>query len=253
MLTITPLLNFPLVTEGDDLNEMIDGVLRQNQIELLDNDILVVTQKIVSKSEGRYISLKSIVPSSEAENLAFSTEKDPRLVQLILDESNEVVRTRPGVIITEHRLGFVCANAGVDRSNLPVSQEDEMALCLPEHPDKSAERLRLFLTNKYHKAIGILIIDSHGRAWRQGTVGISIGTSGVPMLINKIGETDMFGRTLKATVIAAADQLAATAALVMGEADEGTPVVHVRGFPYPLQFESSIDDVLRPKSKDLFR
>lgn len=250
MLTITPLKNFPQINIGDDLKEIIVEVLVNNQIEIQDGDVLVVTQKIVSKAEGQYISLKEIEPSVTALELADETGKDPRLVQVILNESNEIVRKRTGVIIAEHRLGFICANAGVDRSNLPFASEEEVVLCLPKDPDNSAREIAHRFNN--HN-IGVLIIDSHGRAWRQGTVGISIGTAGVPMLVNKIGDTDMFGRTLKATLIAAADQLAAAAALVMGEADEATPVVHIRGFPYTLEVDTSISEVIRPKEKDLFR
>ena len=250
MLTITPLTNFPQVDVGDNLSEIIDKVLIRNHLELEDGDILVVTQKVVSKAEGQYFSLKERLPSTEAEKLASETGKDPRLVQVILDESKTIVRKRQGVIIAEHRLGFICANAGVDRSNLPFESEEEIVLCLPEDPDASARKIATYFQNI---EIGVLIIDSHGRAWRKGTVGISIGTAGVPMLVNRIGDQDMYGRTLKATVIAAADQLAAAAALVMGEADEGIPVVHVRGFPYPLQENTELNDVIRPKEKDLFR
>lgn len=250
MLNITPLKYFPQINIGDDLKEIIAEVVLKNQIEIKDGDILVVTQKIVSKAEGQYISLKEIEPSLTALELADETGKDPRLVQVILNESNEIVRKRPGVIIAEHRLGFICANAGVDRSNLPFATEEEVVLCLPKDPDKSAREIAQQFIDRN---IGVLIIDSHGRAWRQGTVGISIGTAGVPMLVNKIGDADMFDRTLKATLIAAADQLAATAALVMGEANEATPVVHVRGFPYNLRFDSAFSEIIRPKEKDLFR
>jgi coenzyme F420-0:L-glutamate ligase/coenzyme F420-1:gamma-L-glutamate ligase len=253
MLCLNPLQKFPLIEERDDLARIIAESLEMNQIQLMDGDILVVTQKIVSKAEGQFVDLEEVEISKEATELAEFVEKSPGLVQVILNESNEIVKMRKGVLIAEHRLGFVCANAGVDRSNLSDDQTKEVALCLPVDPDASAKRIGQYLEQKTSTKLGILIIDSHGRAWRQGTVGISIGTYNVPMLVNKIGDVDMFGRVLKATVIAAADQLAATAALVMGEADEGTPVVHVRGFPYPFSNTSSIKDILREKEKDLFR
>ena len=253
MLTIQPLKNFPQIVIDDDLGAIIYNSLVENQIELQSGDIVVVTQKIISKAEDRYVNLADVSPTEATQELAEFAGKDPRLVQVILDESNEVVRKRPGVIITEHRLGFVSANAGVDRSNIPTPDGEELALRLPVNPDDSARQIGEFLTQQCGCDIGILVIDSHGRAWRQGTVGISIGTYHVPELVNKIGDTDMFGHVLKATVIAAADQLAAAAALVMGEADEGTPVAHVRGFPYPLDDDASLNDVLRPKEKDMFR
>ena len=250
-LILTPLTDFPLAEPGDDIAELLWQVLERNDVGLEDGDILVVTQKIISKAENQVIPLDSVYLSHEAIRLSEETGKDPALCQVIIDQSNHILRKRPGLIISEHRIGFVCANAGVDHSNLDQTKGDKV-LCLPEDSDKSAEQIRVFLENKSGKEIGVLIIDSHGRAWRLGTVGISIGTSMVPELVNKIGDRDLFGKELRATVIAAADQLAAAAALVMGEADEAVPIVHVRGFPYPLR-DSSIKEVLRSKDKDLFR
>lgn len=236
---------------GNNIAGLIWQTLREKHITLEDDDILVVTQKVISKAENQIRLLDLISPSDEAQKLAEETEKNPALCQVIIDQSNEILRKRPGLIISEHRIGFVCANAGVDHSNIDQTGGDQV-LCLPEDPDKSAENIRLFLEEKSGKSIGVLVIDSHGRAWRLGTVGISIGTSMVPELVNKIGDHDLFGRELRVTVIAAADQLAAAAALVMGEGDEGIPLVHVRGFPYPLR-DASIKEVLRAKEKDLFR
>jgi coenzyme F420-0:L-glutamate ligase/coenzyme F420-1:gamma-L-glutamate ligase len=250
-LTITPLTGFPLVKPGNDIAVLIWQTLQANHITLENNDILVVTQKVISKAENQIVPLGLISPSEEAQWLSEETGKTPALCQVVIDQSNEILRKRPGLIISEHRIGFVCANAGVDHSNLDQTG-GERVLCLPEDPDRSAESIRLFLERKSGKNIGVLIIDSHGRAWRLGTVGISIGTSMVPELVNKIGDQDLFGRELRVTIIGAADQLAAAAALVMGEADEGIPLVHVRGFPYQLQ-QSSINEVIRSKEKDLFR
>jgi coenzyme F420-0:L-glutamate ligase/coenzyme F420-1:gamma-L-glutamate ligase len=185
--------------------------------------------------------------------LAESTEKDPRIVELILEESNEILRTRPGAIIVEHNLGFVCANAGIDQSNvIPENQDEVWVLLLPENPDLSAETLRQSIKKTTSRNIGMLIIDSHGRAWREGTVGITIGIAGMPGLVDLRGNPDLFGRTLQITQVGAADELAAAASLMMGQAAESTPVVHVRGFPYPLR-DGNLSELLRPKEQDLFR
>ncbi|MEW6401709.1 MAG: coenzyme F420-0:L-glutamate ligase [Chloroflexota bacterium] len=262
-LTLTPLLNIPLIRHGDDLADLILTSLRDTGIPLQDNDIFVVAQKIVSKAEGRTVNLATVTPSERAIELAKQTEKDPRVVELMLQESNEVLRTRIGTIIVEHRLGFVCANAGIDHSNvsspLPPGEgpgvrgdSEEWVLLLPTEPDRSSEKMRAELESRTGKKVGILIIDSHGRAWRNGTVGVAIGMSGVPGLVDLRGEKDLFDYTLRVTQVGAADELAAAASLVMGQAAEGTPVVHVRGFPYQLR-ESSIKELLRPKEQDLFR
>jgi coenzyme F420-0:L-glutamate ligase/coenzyme F420-1:gamma-L-glutamate ligase len=175
------------------------------------------------------------------------------LVELVLKESISVLRTRPGTIIVEHRLGFVCANAGIDHSNVsPENESDNWVLLLPENPDQSAKRIRSSLEKVYKRKIGVLIIDSHGRAWRLGTVGISVGFSGIPGLLDLRGDPDMFGRTLQVTQVGVADELAAAASLAMGQADEGTPVVHVRGFPHALR-PGSLQELIRPEDEDMFR
>lgn len=253
-LIITPIKGLPLIQPGDNLAEIIGTGLVENEIRLLDGDIVVVAQKIVSKAEGRLVNLAEVSPSPEAIQLAQETGKDPRFVELLLQESNVVLRNRPGLIIVEHKHGYVCANAGIDHSNVEGDggNREDWVLLLPEDADNSASLLQKSLSEAFQANIGVLITDSHGRAWRLGTVGVSIGTAGVPELINRIGDYDMFGYQLKATIIAAADQLAAAATLVMGEVEERIPVVHVRGFPYPLR-ESSISEVIRPKEKDFFR
>jgi coenzyme F420-0:L-glutamate ligase/coenzyme F420-1:gamma-L-glutamate ligase len=220
---------------------------------LLDNEIFVLAQKIVSKSEGRMVNLADVKPSQKAIELAEKTEKDSRLVELMLQESNEVVRYRKNVIVVEHKLGFICANAGIDHSNvLGDGDNKDVVLLLPENPDNSAKKIRDEIKKRTNKNIGVMIIDSHGRAWRNGTVGICIGLSGIPALIDERGWKDLFGYTLQATIIGVADELAAAASLVMGQAAEGTPVVHVRGFPYPLG-EGSLQELIRPKDMDMFR
>lgn len=253
-LSLTPLQHIPLIRHGDNLADILVGALKENNLPLEDNDVLVLAQKIVSKAEGRTVNLVTITPSMRALELAEETEKDPRLVELILRESNEVLRTRTGTIIVEHKLGFVCANAGIDHSNVAGvgNAVEEQVLLLPASPDHSAETLQQQIQSKTGKRVGILIVDSHGRAWRNGTVGVAIGIAGLPGLQDLRGETDLFGFTLRITQVGVADELAAAASLVMGQAAEGTPVVHVRGFPYPLR-QASLKELIRPKEQDLFR
>jgi len=254
MLTLTPLIGLPLIRSGDNLIELIIDALKRNRINLIDGDILVLAQKIVSKSEGRMVNLATISPSPAAKQIAQETEKDPRLVELILQESTSVLRTRPGTIVVEHRLGFVCANAGIDHSNVAGegSNTEEWVLLLPENPDSSAEHLRTGIEHRLGVSIGVMVIDSHGRAWRVGTVGVAIGLAGLPGLVDMRGVSDLFGYTLRITQIGAADELAAAASLVMGQAAEATPVVHVHGFPYSLR-EGSLRELLRPPELDMFR
>jgi len=253
-LTLVALSKFPLIRSGDDLGRVIKDCLKENDLTLQDGDILVIAQKIISKAEGRQVGLESILPGEQARELAQLTAKDPRVVELILQESNQVLRHRPGLIVVEHRLGFVCANAGIDRSN--ISQADwggeESVLLLPADPDLSADRIRFSLEECFGVNLGVLVIDSHGRAWRNGTVGITIGLSGVPGVVDLRGEPDLFGYQLQVTEIAAADELAAGASLLMGQANEGQPVILVRGFPYRLR-EASFSELPREREKDLFR
>lgn len=260
-LTLTPLLGIPLIRHGDNLADIVLKTLQENKIALQDDDIFVFAQKIVSKAEGRTVNLTTVTPSQRAVELAKQTEKDPRVVELILRESNEVLRTRVGAIIVEHKLGFVCANAGIDHSNVdsPLHlgegsgvRSEDWVLLLPAEPDRSAEMMRSVIQSKSGKRVGILIIDSHGRAWRNGTVGVAIGIAGIPGLEDLRGRPDLFGYQLQVTQVGVADELAAAASLMMGQAAEGTPVVHVRGFPYPLR-EASLKELIRPKDQDLFR
>jgi coenzyme F420-0:L-glutamate ligase/coenzyme F420-1:gamma-L-glutamate ligase len=259
VLTLSPLPGIPLIKPGDDLAPVIIDALAEVQIQLQDGDILVLAQKIVSKAEGRLVCLADVQPSARALELAQATEKDPRLVEVILGESAQVLRTRPGVMIVEHRLGFICASAGVDHSNVEPDYSQagdetggDWVLLLPENPDASAHRLRLALQAASGKKLGLLIIDSHGRAWRLGTVGITIGLSGLPGVVDLRGEPDLFDIPLQITQVGAADELAAAASLMMGQAAEATPVVHVRGFPYDMR-EASLAELLRPKEQDMFR
>ena len=249
-LSLTAIPDIPSIKQGDELGPILAGALEKAPVQLLDGDVLVVAQKIVSKAEGRQVGLEGVIPSPEALQLARETQKDARLVDLILSESNQVLRSQPGLIIVEHKLGFVCANAGIDSSN--VSEDEAQVLLLPEDPDATANQLRLYFQEQFGINLGILIIDSHGRAWRKGTVGISIGFAGIPGLIDLRGTPDMYGYLLQATEVAAVDELAAGASLVMGQAAEATPLVHARGFPYPLR-EGSFQELPRDVEEDLFR
>ncbi|MBN2501456.1 MAG: coenzyme F420-0:L-glutamate ligase [Anaerolineales bacterium] len=253
-LVLTALQGIPLIEAGDDLGALIWGALAENDIQLQDGDILVLAQKIVSKAEGRLVNLAEVAPSKEAQDLATQTNKDARVVELILGESKKVVRTRPGLIVVEHNLGFICANAGIDHSNVrgPHGQVGEWALLLPANPDASAQALREKLEAASGAKLGVSIIDSHGRAWRLGTVGITIGLAGLPGVVDLRGQPDLFDYHLQVTEVAAADELAAAASLMMGQAAEGMPVVHAGGFPYALR-EGQLGELLRPEAEDLFR
>jgi coenzyme F420-0:L-glutamate ligase / coenzyme F420-1:gamma-L-glutamate ligase len=253
-LTLTPLPGIPLILPGADLAQVVLQAVQRARIQLREADILVFAQKVVSKAEGRLVNLAAVTPSHRAVELAETIGKDARLIELILQESREVLRTRPGTIIVEHRLGFVCANAGIDHSNVAGEGDgqDEWVLLLPEDPDASASDLRRRFEEASGVGLGVMIIDSHGRAWRNGTVGVAIGLSGLPGLVDLRGQADLFGFRLRITQVGAADELAAGASLVMGQAAEATPVVHVRGFPYALR-EASLSELVRPKDQDLFR
>jgi coenzyme F420-0:L-glutamate ligase/coenzyme F420-1:gamma-L-glutamate ligase len=251
-LEVVPLRGLPLVRAGDDLVELIASALKLNGVTLRAQDVLVVAQKIVSKAEGRIVDLATIQPSAEAVALATDVGKDLRLVQVILSESVRVVRARRGVLIVEHRLGFIMANAGVDQSNVAPADDSERVLLLPENPDRSAEALRRGLKGVTGIDIAVVINDSFGRPWRQGTVGVAIGVAGLPGLIDLRGRPDLFGRRLEVSVIGFADEVAAAASLLMGQADEGLPVVLVRGLSWPAP-ESTAASIIRPPNEDLFR
>lgn len=253
-MILTALPGFPLVFPGNDLAVLILKGVERAGLTLQDGDLLVVTQKVVSKAEGRLINLMEVDPSSEAIRLAEETDKDPRLVEVILNESRQVLRKRNGIIIVEHRLGFVCANAGVDHSNVQgeAGQQGEWVTMLPQNPDASAQRLCERLQDATGAEIGVIIIDSHGRAWRLGTVGIAIGVAGFPALLDLRGRPDLFGDPLMTTQVGLADEVAAAASILMGQANEGIPVIHIRGLPYTLR-EGTLDEILRPKELDLFR
>ncbi len=241
----------PMVTEGDDLGEMLSVAFDQAGITLVNGDVVCVAQKIISKAEGRLLPLQGVTPSERAIKLAEETEKDPRLVELILQESTEVLRKKPGVLIMRHKLGLVGAHAGVDQSNIEHG-DDENALLLPVDPDASAAALKADLEQRHRVSVGVIVTDSANRPWRLGTVGTAIGCAGITVLDDHRGGQDLYGRELKVTLINRADALAGAATLVMGETVERTPVVLVRG----LAAQESDQDaklIVRPLDEDLFR
>jgi coenzyme F420-0:L-glutamate ligase/coenzyme F420-1:gamma-L-glutamate ligase len=246
------LAGVPLVKRGDDLSAAILAALAVSGKKLRDGDVLVIAQKIVSKAEGRTVRLDSVAPSEEALELAREVNKDPRLVELILRESVEVVRKRRDVVVVADRHGFVMANAGIDMSNVQHHGADDSALLLPEDPDASCARLREAMKRLTGADIGVIINDSHGRAFRNGTVGVAIGVAGIPALMDRRGDPDLFGRPLQHTEVGLADEIASAASLLMGQAGEGRPVVLARGVPMRRR-EGAAAELVRPRHLDLFR
>jgi coenzyme F420-0:L-glutamate ligase / coenzyme F420-1:gamma-L-glutamate ligase len=251
-LEVIALTGLPLIKAGDDLVELIARALTRNEVAPRAQDVLVVAQKIVSKAEGRMIDLATIEPSAKARTLAAEVDKDPRLVELILSESVRVVRARRNVLIVEHRLGFIMANGGVDQSNVGPVDGASRALLLPKNPDRSAETLRNGLAAATGIDLAVVINDSFGRPWRQGTAGAAIGVAGLPALIDLRGRPDLFGRKLEVSVIGFADEIAAAASLVMGQADEAAPAVLIRGLRWSTP-ASTAASLIRPSNEDLFR
>ena len=252
-LTLTALPSIPHVHAGDDVATLLLDALGRAGLALRDGDVLAIAQKIVSKAEGRQVRLAEVTPSPRAEELAAVVGKDARLMELILRESTEVSRLRPGVIIVRHRLGFTSANAGIDRSNVQLaSGEEEAVLLLPHDPDASAAALRAALLAATGAAVGVVITDSHGRPFRLGTVGVAIGVAGLPALWDRRGEADLYGYRLQHTDVGLADEIAAAAGLLMGQAAEGLPAVLIRGLRLP-PAEGRATDLVRPPELDLYR
>jgi coenzyme F420-0:L-glutamate ligase/coenzyme F420-1:gamma-L-glutamate ligase len=252
VVTLTPVPNFPMVRPGNDLAGLLIAACEGSALAPVDGDVVVVAQKIVSKAEGRYVDLAQVRPSAHAETLAVQVDKDPRLVEVILGESQRVVRHRLGVLIVEHRLGFIMANAGVDRSNVDPDLGAEPVLLLPRDPDASAARLRERLGAQLRSKPRVIITDSWGRAWRRGTVGVALGAAGLPALMDLRGQSDLFGHELRVTETAFADEIASAASLVMGQADEAQPVVLVRGLSWP-HAPTPGATLIRTPDEDLFR
>lgn len=243
--------DLPLVEPGDDLAGLIAKALKSAEIGLRDGDILVVAQKVISKADGLYVALDTVAPSDRARELAALTGKDPRHVEVVLSETEEIVKAGPHAIVSAHKRGFVMANAGIDESNID-HKNGPRVLLLPRDPDGAAAALKSRLDREFGVACGVVINDSFGRPWRNGVVGVALGAAGVPSLVDRIGAEDLFGRKLKATEIAVGDALASAASLLMGEADEGLPVVLVRGYRNPAP-ERPASALIRSRDRDMFR
>lgn len=251
-MTLFPVQNLPLIHPGDDLAALIIAHLEAQGERLQPGDILVVAQKIVSKAEGRLVKLSEVTPTAQAEELAELVNKDPRHVQAILDDSRAIIRIRKGLLVVEQRSGWICANAGVDRSNVAPGEEELITL-LPEDADASAGRLRIRLGELTGVTPGVIISDSHGRAWRIGTTGVAIGCAGLPPIWNQRGLHDLFGYELMSSEECIADELAGAAALLMGQSSEGRPVVVIRGYTPPALPPAPATTIQRPAQMDAFR
>lgn len=243
----------PLIAPGDDLGRLIVDHLSAVARDLQDGDILVIAQKIVSKAENRLVRLADVSPDARAEEVAALTNKDPRRVQVVLDDSREIVRARPGLLIVEQNSGWICAHAGMDRSNVAPDNGDDVVALLPEDADASAARIRNRIHELTGKTVAVIINDSHGRPWRVGTVGVCIGCAGLPPLWNQRGLADLYGYELVASEECIADELAASASLLMGQSDEGRPVVVVRGYAPPPLPPAPATTIQRAKETDVFR
>ena len=239
------------IQSGDDLTRLIGDAL-VGEAAPRPGDVIAVAQKIISKAEGRLVRLSDVTPSEPARALAAEVSKDPRFVELVLSESVRVVHQRPGLLIVQHRLGHVMANAGIDQSNVAPPGEEKFALLLPRDPDASAVALRAALQARFAVRLAVLVTDSFGRAWRQGTTGVALGAAGLESLRDLRGQPDLFGRVMEVTMIGIADEIASAASLLMGQAAEGQPVVGVRGFDVP-GAEIPAAQLVRPEAEDLFR
>jgi coenzyme F420-0:L-glutamate ligase/coenzyme F420-1:gamma-L-glutamate ligase len=251
-LRLIALPGVPLVREGDDLCGIVESAVARSGEQLASGDVLVLAQKIVSKAHGCHVDLSTVTPSPRALELSEIVDKDPRVIELILRESSEVLRARRDVIVVVHRLGFVMANAGIDFSNVEGNAHESRALLLPRDPDGECKRIQQALLQRAAVEVGVIINDSHGRAWRNGTVGVAIGAAGVPALLDLRGKPDLFGRALRITQVGLADELAAAASLLMGQSDEGTPIVLIRGLPSKAR-DGCAAELIRPREMDLFR
>jgi coenzyme F420-0:L-glutamate ligase/coenzyme F420-1:gamma-L-glutamate ligase len=242
----------PLIAPGDNLAAIITSALKAAQFPLIASDVVVIAQKIVSKSENRYVFLKDVKPSAQALKLSEETGKDARYLEVVLSESEEIVRYRPSIVIAAHRLGFVMANAGIDQSNIEHANDEERVLLLPQNPDRSAAELKAAFDKAFNVDTGVIINDSFGRPWRNGVVGVALGVAGIPSLLDMIGAPDIFGRKLQVTEIAVADEIAAGASLLMGQAAERQPVVVVRGLSFSAAAKPA-SALVRPRERDMFR
>jgi coenzyme F420-0:L-glutamate ligase/coenzyme F420-1:gamma-L-glutamate ligase len=248
--TLVVVPGIPDIRPGMSLPDLLVEALTGSGLRPAAGDVLVVAQKVVSKAEGSLVDLAAVTPGEEAMRLAGETGKDPRLVEIILKESTRVVRVNAGVLITEHRLGFICANAGVDHSNVGIGPE--VVSLLPRDPDASARAIAVALHRAFEAAVAVVVNDSHGRPHREGAVGVCIGAAGLDPLLSMVGRPDRYGYTMRTSVEAVADELAAAATLLQGQCDEGTPAVLIRGIPVRRGSGDS-RQLLRDSTRDLFR
>ncbi len=249
-IRIMPIENLPLIAEGDSIGRLIVGAALKQGTPLMEQDIVVITHKIVSKAEGRTVNLEIISPSEQAKRLAEQTSKDPAIVELVLSETKEIVRIGPNSIITENKNGAICANAGIDKSNV---EGERNVVLLPENPDKSAQRIRADIRGLTNHDVAVIISDTNGRPLRMGEVNVAIGLAGIRATRDRRGEKDLFGYTLRIKQTAIADELASAAELVIGQANERIPAAIIRGYSYKAVETTSIRDLARPKEADLFR
>ena len=249
-IEIIPVENLPLIAEGDSLGELIVEAAAKQGTPIKQGDIVVVTHKIVSKTEGNIVNLDTVSPSEQAREIAQKTGKDPAFVEAVLGETKEIVRVGPNSLITENRNGIICANAGIDKSN--IEGEKNIAL-LPRNPDESAQKIRSEIKKLTSHDVAVVISDTHGRPLRMGEINVAIGVAGIKPTRDRRGEKDLFGYVLRVKQTAVADELASAAELVIGQADEGIPVAIIRGYTYQTMENASARDLTRPREVDLFR
>jgi coenzyme F420-0:L-glutamate ligase / coenzyme F420-1:gamma-L-glutamate ligase len=240
----------PLIKKGDDLAELIFNAAKKQGTPLQENDVVVITHVVASKAEGNIVNLDNTAPSEKAKEIAAKTDKDPALVQVILDETKDIVRIGPNSIITETKSGIVCANAGVDRSNV---SGDRNVVPLPKDPNLSAKRIRQKIKQLTGVNVAVIISDTHGRPFRMGEINVAVGASGIKPIRDRRGEKDLFGYVLRIKQTAIADELASAAELVIGQASEGIPAAIIRGYSYKTEENVTATELSRPKEKDLFR
>ncbi len=241
----------PLIQPGQDVSDEIINAIASESILVDDGDVIAIAQKIVSKSENRYLDISSLSPADEAKTLSKQIDKDPKFIQAILNESKKVVRYRMGVLIVEHKLGFIHANAGIDRSN--IDQEQDIVLLLPEDPDESAKEISQSLSQFFKKNVSVIITDTMGRPFRNGIVGFTIGSHNIECILDERGQKDLYGNELKVTQIGIADELAAAASLLMGQAAQKKPVVIIKGYKFKQNNLSDSQSLIRGEEEDLFR
>ena len=242
--------NLPLISEGEDLAELICNAAEKQNTPIQEKDVVVITHVAVSKAEGNVVNLDEVVPSERAKEVARKTDKDPALVEAILRETKEIVRMRRNSLITETKNGIVCANAGVDRSNI---EGERNIVLLPEDPNASAQKIRQKIRKLTGCDVAVIVSDTHGRPFRMGEINVAIGVAGIKPIRDRRGEKDLFGYVLRIKQTAVADELASAAELVMGQADEGIPAAIIRGYKYQASENASATELTRPKEKDLFR